>query len=145
MIRAAKGGAELAQLRWGLSPGRPKGRPVINMRSEGRAFERGRCLVPASHFFEFTGDKSPKTKWRFTKLGEDWFCFAGVWGPADEGQDGPGRFALLTTSPGPDDRQPVILDRERWAEWLDPRRLAAPMLIPSPAGTLAVKEMPRRA
>jgi putative SOS response-associated peptidase YedK len=78
VIRAAKGGAELAQLRWGFSPGRPRGRPVINMRSEGRAFERGRCLVRASYFFEFTGDKSPRTKWRFTKLGEDWFCFAGV-------------------------------------------------------------------
>jgi putative SOS response-associated peptidase YedK len=34
-----------------------------------------RCAGP--HFFEFTGTKSPKTKWKFTKVGEDWFCFAG--------------------------------------------------------------------
>ena len=28
---------------------------MINFRSEGRRFAHGRCLVPASHFFEFTG------------------------------------------------------------------------------------------
>jgi putative SOS response-associated peptidase YedK len=37
-----------------------KGPPVINFRDEGRRFPVGRCLVPASHFFEFTGKKSPK-------------------------------------------------------------------------------------
>src|ERR1044071_2531701 len=51
------------------------------LRSEGRRFPVGRCLIPASHFFEFTETKSPKTKWKFTKAGEDWFCFAGLWRP----------------------------------------------------------------
>jgi putative SOS response-associated peptidase YedK len=37
---------------------RGKGAPVINFRSEGRRFPKGRCLIPASHFFEFTGSKS---------------------------------------------------------------------------------------
>lgn len=59
-------GVELAQLRWGFPPGRAKAAPVINFRSEGRRFAHGRCLVPASHFFEFSGTKSPKSKWRFT-------------------------------------------------------------------------------
>ena len=54
-------------------PARPKEPPVINFRSEGRRFERGRCLVPASWFYEFRGDKVPKEKWKFTKRGEDWF------------------------------------------------------------------------
>ena len=48
---------------------------VINFRSEGRRFPKGRCLIPASHFFEFTGTKPPKSKWKFKKEGEDWFCF----------------------------------------------------------------------
>jgi putative SOS response-associated peptidase YedK len=70
VIRAAEGGVELVQLRWGFPPSRPKAQPVINFRSEGRLFGKGRCLVPASHFFEFTGRTYPKAKWRFTKTGE---------------------------------------------------------------------------
>jgi putative SOS response-associated peptidase YedK len=71
-------GVELVQLRWGFPPAKPKGAPIINFRSEGRRFPVGRCLVPASHFVEFTGTKSPKTKWKFTKAGKDWFRFAGL-------------------------------------------------------------------
>jgi putative SOS response-associated peptidase YedK len=47
-------GLELGQLRWGFPPARAKGPPVINFGSEGRRFPKGRCLTPASHFFEFT-------------------------------------------------------------------------------------------
>ena len=53
---------ELVQLRWGFPPARPKGAPVVNFRSEGRRFPKGRCLIPASHFFEFTGAKPPKVE-----------------------------------------------------------------------------------
>ena len=67
VIRRREEGVELVQLRWGFPPARPKGAPVINFRSEGRRFPKGRCLIPASHFFEFTGSKSPKSKWKFTK------------------------------------------------------------------------------
>src|SRR5690349_14757926 len=81
VFRRREEGVELAQLRWEFSPAPPKGAPVINFRSEGRRFPKGRCLIPASHFFEFTGTKSPKSKWKFTKSGEDWFCFAGLWPP----------------------------------------------------------------
>ena len=54
-----------------------------HFRSAGRRFPVARCLVPASHFFEFTGQKSSKSKlkWKFTKLGEPWFCMAGLWQP----------------------------------------------------------------
>ena len=145
IIRRVEGGVELAQFRWGLPPARPKAPPVINFRSEGRRFSKGRCLVPASHFFEFTGSKYPKTKWRFTVKGEPWFCFAGLWTP-----EGDGRFTLLTTAPGPDvapyhDRQPVVLPREDWAAWLDLARPEAELLKPTPAGVLEVEQVPREA
>jgi putative SOS response-associated peptidase YedK len=67
VFRRREEGVELAQLRWGFPPARPKGAPIINFRSEGRRFPNGRCLIPASHFFEFTGSKSPKAKWKFTQ------------------------------------------------------------------------------
>ncbi|MGH7047554.1 MAG: SOS response-associated peptidase family protein [Stellaceae bacterium] len=97
-------GAELVQLRWGFPPARPKGAPVINFRSEGRRFPVGRCLIPASHFYEFTGRRSPKSKWQFTKLGEDCFCFAGLWRPMPDGD----AFTLLTTEPAPTWRRSTI-------------------------------------
>jgi putative SOS response-associated peptidase YedK len=106
---------EFTELRWGFPPAQPKRPPVINFRSEGRRFPVGRCLVRASHFFEFTGTKSPKTKWKFKKAGEDWFCFAGLWRPMPAGG---AAFTLLTTDPSPDvapihGRQMVILDAVR--------------------------------
>ena len=144
VLRLTDGGLELAQLRWGFAPGRPKAGPVINFRSEGRRFGNGRCLVPASHFFEFTGTKTPKSKWRFTKTGEDWFCFAGLWRPATG--DVPEAFTLLTTAPGPDvapihDRQMVVLERADWLAWLELSRPEADLLRALPAGSLRVEQV----
>jgi putative SOS response-associated peptidase YedK len=51
--RLQDGTNEFSELRWGFPSARLKGPPVINFRSEGRRFPVGRCLVPASHFFEF--------------------------------------------------------------------------------------------
>jgi putative SOS response-associated peptidase YedK len=98
--------------------------------------------VPATHFFEFTGEKYPKTRWRLTSTEGDVFCFAGL--VRDD------RFTLLTCEPGPDvapyhDRQPVVLPKADWKGWLDVT-LPAPSLRPSPAGSLNVtKEAEGRA
>jgi putative SOS response-associated peptidase YedK len=133
-------GAQLMQLRWGfVQPGRP---PVINFRSEGRKFPKGRCLIPADGFYEFTGAKSPKTKWLFTPAdGGELFCIAGfVRGD---------RFTMLTAEPGPDiapyhDRQIVVLPKSQWAEWLGPAE-AQPELRPLPGGSLKVEQIRRGA
>jgi putative SOS response-associated peptidase YedK len=55
VFRRREEGVELVQLRWSFPPARPKGAPVINFRSDGRRFPKGRCLIPAAYFFEFTG------------------------------------------------------------------------------------------
>jgi putative SOS response-associated peptidase YedK len=143
-IRRRDDGVELVQLRWGFPPPRPKGAPVINFRSEGRRFPAGRCLVPASHFYEFTGTRSPKAKWKFTKAGEAWFCFAGLWRPMPEGSGQ--AFTLLTVEPGPDvapihDRQMAILERDEWLAWLDLTRPENELLRPLPAGSLDVEQV----
>jgi putative SOS response-associated peptidase YedK len=144
VIRGAEGGVEIAQMRWGFPPPRPKAPPVINFRSEGRSFNKGRCLVPASWFYEFRGAKAPKEKWKFTKAGEDWFCFAGLWRPPNE--TGPEAFTLLTTEPGPDvapihNRQMVVLDRADWATWLDLSKPATHLLRSLAEGSLERKRV----
>ncbi|HEY0436752.1 MAG TPA: SOS response-associated peptidase family protein [Phenylobacterium sp.] len=132
-------GVGLKQLRWGFP--RPKGGPVINFRSDGRRFPTGRCLVPVDGFYEFTGDRTPKSKWLFTpadpELGTELFCIAGL--IRDD------RFTMLTMEPGPDltpyhDRQIVILPRRDWAAWLSASP-DAPPITPLPAGSLRVEQV----
>jgi putative SOS response-associated peptidase YedK len=135
---------EFAVLRWGFPPAKPKGPPVINFRSEGRRFPVGRCLVPASHFFEFTGKKTPKSKWQFAKVGEEWFCLAGLWRPMLDGAGD--AFTLLTTEPGPDlapmhDRQVIVLERDDRGACLDLSKPEAELLRPLPAGELRVEQV----
>jgi putative SOS response-associated peptidase YedK len=128
-------GPELKQLRWGFP--RDKGGPLINFRSDGRRFPTGRCLVPIDSFYEFTGDKAPKSKWRFTAADGDLLGVAGL-----VRED---RFTLLTTEPGADiapyhNRQIVILPREHWGAWLNPSA-PQPALGPLPAGSLVVQQI----
>ena len=144
IIRRAEGGVEVAQMRWGFPPGRPKAGPVINFRSEGRRFDRGRCLVPASWFYEYRGAKAPREKWKFTKAGEQWFCFAGLWRPASE--VGPEAFTLLTTEPGPDvapihNRQMVVLHRANWGVWLDLTKPERELLRALPEASLQSEQV----
>lgn len=155
VVRPFGDGCEVVQLRWGLIADRPRtsgksAPPVINFRSEGRRFanagDRGRCLVPATAFYEFTGSASPKTRWRFTEAGEPWFCLAGLWRRHADGQE---RFTLLTTEPGPDiapyhNRQVVLAPRQAWAGWLSGAP-EADVLRPAPAGALKVaRDSPER-
>lgn len=145
IFRRYDDGVQLASFRWGFPPSSPKGRVVINFRSEGRSFAKSRrCLVPASHFFEFKGKRPPKEKYRFTLAGEPWFCFAGLWRPA--ANECPESFTLLTTAPGPDvepihDRQMVVLRREQWKDWLDLTAPESELLAPLPSGSLTVERV----
>jgi putative SOS response-associated peptidase YedK len=139
------GAAELVQRRWSW-PG-PTGKPVYNFRSEGRDLTSGRCLIVADGFYEFTAPEDPKakrkTKWLFTKAGEDWFCIAGLWRTHPEVGEA---YTMLTTAPGPDvapyhSRQVAVLEREDWARWIDPDIPAREVLRPLPAGSLNVERV----
>ena len=133
--------AKLVPMRWGFPPARAKAAPVFNFRSEGRSFaDSKRCVVPASAFFEFTGSKYPKTKWRFELHGDPVLGIAGLWREADLGEQS---FTLLTTEPGPDiqpyhNRQVAILRARDWGHWLYLDRSESELLGPLPEGSLAV-------
>lgn len=151
-------GVELADARWWLIPyfhrkGVKDWKPMCtNARAEGIAttaafrepFRRRRCLVPATHFFEWTGEKGAKTMWRFTKRDAEVFCFPGLWDRAHTSDGVIESFTIVTTAPGLDcapyhNRQPVILERDQWATWLDLTADVTHLLRAGPAETIAVE------
>jgi len=145
VIRPRDDGVELVQMRFGFKPFKPKAGPIINFRAEGRRFGRGRCLVPVSWFYEHTGERSPKTRWKVFAQGEPFFCLAAIC-RSPEG-DWPASFSLLTTEPGPDvaplhNRSVVAVPRSDWRAWLDGSAAEADLLTPSAAGRLTVERAP---
>lgn len=140
-MRAAGNLIELVPMNFSFRPS-GKGGPVFNFRSEGRSFDNSnRCLLPASAFFEFTGKKYPKAKYRFTLTSAPFMAIAGLW---REGQGNhPPAFTMLTTEPGPDvapihDRQIVVLQPPDWAAWIYLTKPESELLRPLPGGSLNV-------
>jgi putative SOS response-associated peptidase YedK len=159
VLRPVEDGLELAEIRWGLIPWFHKNTVkewrvlTTNARSETiatiasfkGAFERRRCLVPVSNFYEWTGEKGKKTKWSFRVEDAEWFCFAGVWDRAHTADGDIESFALVTLPPSPafekyHDRSPLILRRSEHATWLE-SPAAAKELITTPRPDNLVVEM----
>lgn len=144
-IEGSRNQGDLVQRRWSW-PG-PNKRPVYNFRSDGRELVSGRCLIVADGFYEFTAPADPKKKrkdkWLFTMRDNPIFCVTGIWRETkDVGQ----AFTMLTMEPGPDiapyhDRQIVIVERDAWADWLDPSVSAQSIIRPLPAGSLLVEQV----
>lgn len=137
-------------LTWGLRS-EPASGLLLNARSETahrlpafrEAFQRRRCLVPASGFFEWLQGPRQSVPYYFALEGGRPFALAGLWEPA---ADGPGSVVLLTTAPTETvarvhDRMPLILPRDSHEEWLESSGLdqvaRARLLVPFQAGTLA--------
>jgi putative SOS response-associated peptidase YedK len=148
VLRAATsqpGAVELVQRRWSW-PG-PGGKPVYNYRADGRDFPKGRCIILADGFYEFTAHSDPKSKrkhkWLFTLKGHDWFGIAGLWRhDATVGE----AFTMLTIEPHPDvapyhSRGIPIFGRDDMARWLDPAIPSRELLKPLPAGSLVVTQV----
>lgn len=137
-----RGTAELVERRWSWPAS--GGKPVFNMRSDGREFGRDRCLVMADGFYEFTAPTDPKQKrkdaWFFRPAGGEPFAIAGlVRNNPDVGE----AFTLLTVPPGPDiapyhNRQIALLSPPQWRDWLDGSVSSKELLRPAEAGGLSV-------
>ena len=138
VVRPEKGAREPALAQWGLVPTwakDPKAGPrPINARAEGigtkptfrGAFGHGRCLIPASGFYEWkVVGKAKQPMFIRPKGGEGIFVFAGLM----SGWAGPDgellTCTIITTTPNElmapiHDRMPVILALEDQTAWLDP-------------------------
>lgn len=132
----SKGERSLALHRWGLVPSWARdtkiGARLINARSETAntkpsfrsAFRHRRCLVPATGWFEWQRAASGKQPWWVSFRGET-FSFAGLWETWDRGGGAVHSFTVLTCPASEPlrwlhHRQPAIIPRQRYSEWLDP-------------------------
>jgi putative SOS response-associated peptidase YedK len=136
-----EGAAELVERRWSWPA--PGGKPVFNMRSDGREFASDRCLVMIDGFYEFTVPADPKQKrkdrWLF-KPSKGEIAIAGVIrNSPDVGE----AFTMLTVPPGPDiapyhNRGVALLSTPQWRAWLDGSAKSVEILRPASEGSLTV-------
>jgi putative SOS response-associated peptidase YedK len=99
-------------------------------------FRHGRCLVPASGFYAWSGPEGSRTPFTIALTSRDWFCFAGLWSRAMIDGSEIDTFAIITcaandTMAGFGASMPVILavkDHRRWLEIgaHDPQTLLRP-------------------
>ncbi len=134
---------EVALMQWGLVPHwakeMPKGRPLINARSETIAgkpsfrgpFRRRKCLVPADGFYEWKRDGNNRgaspVPFHCSLPERTPFALAGIWeiwmGP--HGEDWLETVSLVTKAATPTMkpihyRSPVIVDEDDYDLWLRP-------------------------
>ena len=136
----AEGKRELVSMRWGLVPffwkkSLKEVPATFNARAETvaekpifrEAFKRRRCIIPASGFFEWTGEKGDKTPHLFSAAdGSPILAFAGLW---DRWTDPETKEELLSCTiivSGASawmtvyhDRMPVLLQARDFDAWLD--------------------------
>jgi putative SOS response-associated peptidase YedK len=163
VVRQGEQGRELVRVRWGLVPffwKKPlKDLPAtFNARAETvaekpmfrNAFQKRRCIIPASGFYEWTGGKSDRQPHLFTAAdGSPVLAFAGLW---DQWRDATGETLLSATiivsgasewMTAYHDRMPVLLRPDNFDAWLS-GTLGAEALKPAPESALREWTVSRR-
>lgn len=146
-------------MRWGLIPsgrvnarGRPVMETLINARSE-TVFDKSafvdvkRAVVPASGWYEWTGETRRKQPWRITRKDGQLLYFAAIYDvwTAPGGALVP-QVATITCPPSADvrdihHRMGVILEKELIPQWFHATAdTAKAMLCPFPDGRLKVEK-----
>lgn len=141
----------LTSARWGLVPSWAAdptiGSRLINARletiAEKPAFRDAlatrRCLLPADGWYEWaTRPDGSRQPYYLAPADSGPLAFAGLWEVWYDAERRPLITTTIVTGPAPDDlrfvhdRSPVVLDPERWSDWLDPT--STPVLEPTRPG-----------
>jgi putative SOS response-associated peptidase YedK len=137
----------------GWAPDLKFGTRCINARAETvaklpafrGAFRKRRCLVPVNAFFEWSGEKGERTKWRISVREEPLFALAGLWEwwQDREGGEAIASFTIITCAANAaiaplHDRMPVILRETDYARWLEASADGQPLLAPFDSESLAL-------
>lgn len=132
-VVTAEGGRSLSAMRWGFLPAwykAPNAGPLlINARAETvatkpafrEACRARRCLIPATAFYEWTGEKGAKQPWRIARSDGAPLAFAGIW--QRWGPEGLPTCAIVTCGANEvmarlHHRMPVIVEPGDWPLWL---------------------------
>ena len=114
-----------------------------------------RAIIPASGFFEWTGEKGAKQPWFIHNPEEPVLGFAGLyswWLNRALAEDDPNRWTLtativtsdaVETLAGIHDRNPVILPEHMWEWWMDPSLVGDQAMVDEAvrAGVAAASEL----
>jgi putative SOS response-associated peptidase YedK len=162
-IRAGRNGLEGAELRWGLVPFWAKdpsiGNRLINARAETlaekpafrEAFQRRRCAILASGFYEWRKSPSGRTPYFIAPRDGRPIAFAGLWERWRQGDRQLETCTIVTTDANRalhdlHERMPVILSAEAVRVWVDPQQpveAVAGLLRPAPEEQLAFHAVSR--
>lgn len=105
------------------------------------AFQRRRCLIPATSFIEWTGPVGRKTAHLISRADGGLLFLAGLWERCHI-EDAPIESYTMVMIDASDwmarfhDRQPIVLDAARARIWLDLAADVRPLLSPAPASAL---------
>ncbi|KKK06902.1 SOS response-associated peptidase [Micromonospora sp. HK10] len=160
LVRLAPEGHRLLSVgRWGLLPHwartasgaarmiNARVETVATSRAYASSFARRRCLVPADGWYEWVREPGGRRQPYFmTPRDGSVLSFAGIWSVWAAGDAALLTFSVLTTAAVGElaevhDRMPLLLPRERWADWLGPAEDPAALLAPPPAEWLAGLEI----
>jgi putative SOS response-associated peptidase YedK len=147
VVREREGQRRLDALQWGLIPFWAKdatiGRKLVNARLDSlaekpayrEAWQRRRCLIPASGFYEWSEPKGGRKRPYFVRPGsEPLLALAGLWErwrtPEGEKLE---TCVIVTTDATAElakihDRMPLLIPRDAHASWLDLRSTVEDML-----------------
>ena len=122
-------------MEWGYTAS--DGRRLINARSETASKKptfrdgilRRRCIIPASHYFEWERREHNRIKYAIGSKAEGLIFMAGIY----RIEQGTPVFSILTREPAESiafihNRMPVILPRDTLREWLNPNTAAEEIL-----------------
>lgn len=136
-------------MKWGYSLA--DHRPLINARSETAdtkplfrdGMQQRRCLIPASHYFEWQQLANKKIKNAIKPVNSTAMYMAGLY----RFQNGVPEFIILTREPGESirhihDRMPVILPREALKDWMNLNYNAAEVMRSAMLNMAVEAEMP---
>jgi putative SOS response-associated peptidase YedK len=140
-VRRRKERRLIETMRWGLVPSWSKdtkgAAKLINARAETvaeaasfrNAFRARRCLIPADGFYEWSHrPEELKQPYYITRRDRDPLAFGGLWEPWKPKDQADAEWliscTIITTEATADlegihDRQPLVLEEEDWALWLD--------------------------
>jgi putative SOS response-associated peptidase YedK len=135
-IRQTDGSREAVSVRWGLIPSWAKdlkiGSSLINARADTvatkpafrSAFKRRRCLIPASGYYEWRGEKGAKQPFHIHRPDDGLLAFAGMWERWEPPHAEPVESTTIITTDANatlaevHNRMPVILPPVEFSTWL---------------------------